>query len=121
LLFYFSLHLYSYIPPSSEVTLTYVRKGGIDSRGPQTVSVSSEMSKGVISRSPWYQEEVPSMCGFVSITIWSLIISNLEETNLTSRLRDQGPSRGRNQVKDSSQDLTFFSHTYSRCWLEYIF
>jgi hypothetical protein len=48
------------------------------------------------------------MCGFVSITIWSLIVSNLEETNLISRLRDQGASRGRNQVRDSSQDLIFF-------------
>jgi hypothetical protein len=33
------------------------------------------------------------MCGFVSITIWSLVVSNLEEINLTSRLRDQGLSR----------------------------
>jgi hypothetical protein len=48
------------------------------------------MSKGVISRSPWYQEEVPSMCGFVSITIWSLIISNLEENKLDQPIKRPG-------------------------------
>jgi hypothetical protein len=57
-----------------------------------------------LSRDLWHQEEVFGVCGCVSTTIWSLIVSNLEETNLTSRLRDQVPSRGRNQVIDGSQD-----------------
>jgi hypothetical protein len=61
------------------------------------------------------------ICGFASITICSLIISMLEDTNLTSKLKVQGlkinrivvtkgPSNGSNQVRDGNQDL-IFSHT----------
>jgi hypothetical protein len=57
------------------------------------------------------------MYGFVSITIWSLTASNLEETNLANRLRMHGPkinrmimvtkglNKVRNQVRDGTQDL----------------
>jgi hypothetical protein len=64
----------------------------------------SRCQRGGLSRGPWYQEGISGVCDFVSITICSLIVSNLEETNLTNRLRDQGLSRGRNQVSDGSQD-----------------
>jgi hypothetical protein len=60
-------------------------------------------------------------------SIWSLIDSNLEETNLTSRLRMHGPkvnrrtmmtkglSRGRNQVRDGNWDLLFLYLSYNLC------
>jgi hypothetical protein len=48
------------------------------------------MSMGDLLRGPWYQEGVFGMCSSAFITIWSLIIANLEETNLTSRLRVYG-------------------------------
>jgi hypothetical protein len=64
----FFLHLSPYISPSTEVTLTSVRKGGIDSRGPWTISQGLfQEDEGGLSRNPWYQDEVSSMCGFVSI------------------------------------------------------
>jgi hypothetical protein len=69
ILFYF-LYYFAHIPLSPEVTLTSVSKGGVDSRGSWTVSQCLFQDvEGGLSRSPWYQEEVSSMCGFVSITI----------------------------------------------------
>jgi hypothetical protein len=54
--------------------------------------------------------------------IWSLIVSSLEETNLTSRLRDQIPSRMRNLVRDGGQDLFIcFCACSRRCWLWHSF
>jgi hypothetical protein len=41
----------------------------------------------MVLRGPSYQGEVSSVCGFTSITSWILTASNLEETNLTSKLR----------------------------------
>jgi hypothetical protein len=87
-------------------------------RGSQTVSQWLFWDvKGGLLRSPWYQEEVSGMCGFVSIPIWSFIVQNLEETNLTSRLRDQGLSRGRHQVIEGRQHLMFFYLCSRRCLL----
>jgi hypothetical protein len=82
---------------------------------PDSLQDLCEDVKGGLSKSPGYQEEVSGMRGFVSITVWSLIVSDLEE-NLTNRIRGQELSRGRNQVRDSSQDLLFFLffHTCSR-------
>jgi hypothetical protein len=63
--------------------------------GSWTVSQGLLWDSGGLLRGPWYQERVFGVYGFTFITIWSLIVSNLDETNLSSILRKHGPNTRR--------------------------
>jgi hypothetical protein len=91
--------------------------------GPQTVSQGflwgDERGHGTRRVSP--------VCVALPITIWIWIGSNLEETHLKSKLRMQGPeistitiatrgpSKGKNQVRDGSQDFVSLSTCPAPC------